>query len=48
MKKVLDKYLNSTIICPVCKQKRKGAEMMCGVEMCKHCYSKKRSDNNAE
>ena len=44
MRKFSDKYLNSTVICPMCKQKRKGREMMSCIRMCKHCYEKQRSD----
>ncbi len=44
MTRFSDEYLNSIVICPVCKQKRKGAEMISSIKMCKHCYEKQRSN----
>lgn len=35
------KYLNSIVICPCCKQERRGGEMMCGIKMCKYCFKEK-------
>lgn len=40
MKKFFDEYLNSTVVCPRCKQKRKGGEMISSICMCKYCYEK--------
>ena len=42
MKKMLDGYLSMIVICPVCKEKRRMGEMMCGTkkEICKYCYEK--------
>ncbi len=36
-------YLNEIVICPVCGQKRRRGEMMCGTnkQICSHCYKKK-------
>lgn len=41
MKKISLEYLNSVVICPCCKQKRRGGEMMSGINMCKYCYKEK-------
>ena len=38
MKKFFEKYFNEIVVCPVCKQKRKRAEMMCATNVCSHCY----------
>lgn len=40
MKKMTIEQLNMFVVCPVCKQKRKQGEMMCGTNkpICKYCY----------
>lgn len=49
MKKVTQEYLDRIVICPVCKQKRRQGEMMCGTNkpICSHCYKEKGGTDNA-
>lgn len=44
MKKIKQEYLKMIVICPVCKQKVRYGEMMCGTgkPMCKYCYMKEK------
>lgn len=48
MKKMTKEHLNIIVICPVCKQKRRQGEMMCGTNkpICSHCYKEKGGDDN--
>lgn len=43
MKWLSERQLNEIVICPVCKQKRRQGEMMCGTNkpICGHCYKKR-------
>lgn len=40
MKKVSYEYLNQIAVCPVCKEKHRQGEMICGKWICKYCYEK--------
>lgn len=40
--------LNMIVVCPVCKEKRRQGEMMCGGKpMCRYCYGKMVGESNA-
>ncbi len=43
MKKMTKEQLNMLVVCPLCKQKRRQGEMMCGTRnpICSHCYKLK-------
>lgn len=43
MKRVTNAYLNQIVVCPVCKEKHRQGEMMCGTSkpICKHCYERR-------
>ena len=42
MRKYPAGYLDKIVVCPVCKEKRRQGEMMCGTNTptCVHCYRK--------
>ena len=46
MKKMTNEQLNMIVVCPICKEKRKQGEMMCGTSkpICKYCYKEDKND----
>lgn len=41
MRELTQKDLDTIVICPICKQKRRQGEMIHSIQMCKHCYKEK-------
>lgn len=49
MVKITQEHIDRIVICPVCKQKRRGGKMMCGTNkpICSYCYKKQEGVSNA-